>query len=106
MNPQERASRANRAELAYREFMEPMLDELKNVYSERLVEVANAELSRDKRADKITALSNALKILSTLDAGMQTIMRDGEVANAEMLKADRIEKMPAPQRRLLGIAPY
>lgn len=106
MNEAERIARAHRAKAAYEEFFEPMLDELKNAYSERLVEIANSELSRDKRADKITALSNALKILATLDAGMAESIRDGDLAMAEKLKAEKIEGMTAPQRRLLNIAGY
>ena len=105
MTPTERLARAQRAEAAYTEFFEPMIDELKNVYSERLVEIANTELNRDQRADKITALSNALKILATLDNGMQAIVKDGEMAASDIAKADKIERMTKPQRRLLGIAP-
>jgi hypothetical protein len=64
------------------------------------------ELSRDKRADKITALSNALKILGQLENGMKAAILDGDLAQQEKLKAEKIEQMTAPQRRLLGIAPY
>lgn len=102
----ERIARATRAKAAYEEFIEPMFAELDAEYSARLVEVANSELSRDKRADKITALSNALRISRTLRAGMQAIVMDGDVAHREKLRADRVEQMTAPQRRLLGIAPY
>lgn len=83
-----------------------MVGELKSAYTERLAEVANTELSRDKRTDKITALSNALKILSTLESGMMEIIRDGELARADKLRTEKVEKMTAPQRRLLGMAPY
>ena len=82
-----------------------MIAELRNAYSERMVEVANSELSRDKRADKITALANATKILTQLENGMQAIIADGELAKKEKAKAERIEQMTAPQRRLLNIGP-
>jgi hypothetical protein len=75
-------------------------------YTARMVEVANLELARDKRADKLTALSNALRISQNIRAGLQAAMLDGDVAQREKLRADRIENMTAPQRRLLGIAPY
>jgi hypothetical protein len=103
---QERINRGYRATQAFGEFIEPMLDELRATYSARLIEVANTELSPSKRANKITALSNAMKILNTLEAGMAEMIRDGEMAKADRLKAEKIEKMTAPQRRLLGIAPY
>lgn len=106
MNEAERIATAFRAESAWKEFIEPMFDELRNAYSERLVEVANTELTRDARSDKITALSNAIKILNTLEGGMQEIIRDGELAKRDRLKAEKLEQMTKPQRRLLGIAPY
>lgn len=105
MTPEERIARAYRASKAWEEFFGPMIGELKSAYSERLVDIANIELSRDKRTDKITALSNALKILSTLEAGMQEAIADGDVARTEKLRSERVEQMTKPQRRLLNIAP-
>jgi hypothetical protein len=102
----ERIARAHRGKAAFEEFFEPMLDELQNAYSERLVEVANTELNPAKRADKITALSNALKILTNLEAGMKAIVTDGELALKDKARTDKIEQMTAPQRRLLGVVPY
>jgi hypothetical protein len=37
---------------------------------------------------------------------MREAIRDGDVANAEKLRADKIEGMTAPKRRLLGMAAY
>jgi hypothetical protein len=101
-----RLARGQRAEEAYKEFIEPMIDELKNVYSDRIVEVANTELNRLERADKITALSNAHKILTTLDSGMLAMIRDGEMAANSKLHADKIERMSRPKQRLLSIGGY
>lgn len=106
MTDAERIAKAQRAKTAYEEFIEPMIDELKNVYSERIVEVATTELSRDKRADKLTALSCAHKILTTLDEGMKAMITDGNLAHREKLRADKIEGMTAPARRLLQIGSY
>jgi hypothetical protein len=106
VRPEDRIARAERADAAWVEFFGPMITELKAEYSSRLVEVANSELSRDKRSDKITALSNAMKILATLEGGMREIIRDGELALVEKVRADKVEGMTAPQRKLLGIAPY
>jgi hypothetical protein len=106
VTPDQRIARAHRAEQAWEEFFGPMIGELKAAYSERLVEVANTELSRDKRADKITALSNAMKILAVLESGMREAIRDGDLAKQEKLKAEKIEQMSAPQRRLLNIGPF
>ena len=106
MNEAERIGRAQRALAAYQEFIEPMFDELRNEYGDRIVHHATTELNRDKRCDKITALSLAHKVVDTLDAGMKAMISDGEVALRERLRAEHIEGMSAPQRRLLGIAPY
>lgn len=105
MTEAERIARAARAKAAYEEFFEPMIDALRDEYASRIVEIANSELSRDKRADKLTALSNAHKILATLDDGMKAILTDGDLAARDKLRAETIERMTAPQRRLLGIAP-
>jgi hypothetical protein len=102
----ERIARAERAQRAWDEFFAPIISEMKSTYADRIVELANIELGRDKRADKITALSNALKILGQLENGMKAAILDGDLAQQEKLKAERIEQMTAPQRRLLGIAPY
>jgi hypothetical protein len=101
----ERIARAQRADRAWSEFFEPMLAELRGAYSERLVEVANSELSRDKRADKITALANALKILEQVENGLQAAIMDGDVAANNVLRAEKMERMTAPERRLFGLVP-
>lgn len=106
MNESERIAQAERAQRAYTDFIDPMIDALKEEYAFRIVEVANSELSRDKRADKLTALSVAHKIVTTLDGGMKAMIADGELAIPAKLRAEKIEQMSAPQRRLLGIAPY
>lgn len=106
MTDAERINRAQRAKAAWDEFFAPMIGEMKSAYQERMLDVANTELNRDKRADKITALSNALKIVGNLESGMQSIIMDGEMAHREVLRADRVESMTKPQRRLLNAIPY
>lgn len=102
----QRIARAHMAERAFDEFIAPMFEEIEAEWTARLVEIANTELNSRKRSDKITALSHALKITKTIRAGMQEYIRDGELAHSEKLKADKIERMTAPQRKLLGMAPY
>src|SRR5690348_3662491 len=106
MTPEQRIGRAHRAQAALDEFIAPMFDNLEAEWAERLVEVANTELSRDKRADKITALSHALKITKTIRDGLNEAIRDGDMAHQEKLRASRIEGMTAPQRRLLNIGAF
>ena len=80
MTEAERIARAQRAEAAYTEFFEPMIDALKEEYAHRIV--------------------------TTLDEGMKATIADGALAQRAKIRADEIEKMSAPQRRLLGIAPF
>lgn len=106
MTDAERIDRAGRARRAYEEFIEPMFDELRNEYAERIVAVATTELRRDRRADAITTLSVAHKVLNTLDAGMKALIADGDMAQRDKLRAEKIEKLTPPERRLLNIAPF
>lgn len=102
----ERLARAERAQDAWDEFMAPMFVNLREEYSSRIAEIASTELHPGNRSDKITALSNALKIVGILESGMREVMRDGELARAEELRAQRIEGMSDPQQRLLKITGY
>jgi hypothetical protein len=102
----ERIASADRAQRAWDEFFEPMIEAMLGEYQARMVEVANTELNPRKRADKITALSNAIRIAQNLKGGMLETIRDGELAQAEQLRVEKIEKMTAPKRRLLNIGAY
>lgn len=106
MNEADRLANAEQAKRAYEQYIEPMFDELRNEYGDRIVEVATTELDPKKRCDKLTALSVAHKIADTLDAGMKAMIADGEFALRERIRAEHIEQMSAPRRRLLGIAPF
>jgi predicted nucleotidyltransferase len=103
MTPEQRIARAHHAERAWDEFVAPIVNTMRETYSARLTEIATTELSRDKRADKITSLANALRILGEIEGGMREAMRDGELAHADKLRAEKIEQLSAPKRRLLQI---
>jgi hypothetical protein len=102
---QERIRRAAQAQSAW-EMVGPLLDNMDAEYGARIVEVANTTLDPRKREQAITSLSNALRISKNIRDGLQAMILDGDVAQQQKLKADRIEQMTKPQRRLLGIAPY
>jgi hypothetical protein len=106
MTPKERIEHARRAELAWDEFFAPMIEAMLGEYQARMVEVANTELNPRKRADKITALSNAIRIAQNLRDGMRETIRDGELARQDMTRAEKIENMAPSARRLLNIAPF
>jgi len=103
MTPKERIAQAQRAEQAFADFIEPMLTSLREEYSGRIVELASTELHPGIRSDKITTLSVALRVMSTLEAGMREAIRDGEIARQDKLRAEKIEQMSDAQQRLLRI---
>lgn len=106
MTPQERIAKAERAQRAWDEFIGLQIEDMIGAYSSRIVEIANTELSRDKRTDKITALSHAIRITENIREGLLAAIKDGELARKDKLRAENIETMTAPQRRLLGVVPY
>lgn len=101
----ERIATAERARAAWDEFVEPTLADIKATYAARIVEIASTELSRDKRTDKITALSAAIRIADQIESGLQAVIMDGDIAEKDKLRADKMERMTAPQRRLLNMFP-
>lgn len=97
--------RARRAKLLKEEFLDGMFAAQRNAYQSRLAEIAVTELDPKAREQKITALSVALKILANVEQGMTAIIQDGELAHKQLLKAEKIEKMSRPQRRIFGLVP-
>jgi hypothetical protein len=82
-----------------------MFDEMRSEYLARLADNAVTELNKDRRADKVTVLAQALRVLDNLEGGMREVIRDGDVARQDRLRADRIEQMTDAQQRLLKIGP-
>ena len=99
----QRVARAHRAQMFMDEFLVPLFDEMTNEYTGRLAEVARTELNAQRRADAVGVLSVALKVVDTLRAGMAEVIRDGEMAKRDKLKAERIEGMTDAKQRLLRI---
>lgn len=104
MTPEQRIGRAARAQGAWDEFIAPMIDNLREEYTNRVAEVAATELHPANRADKITTLSVALRVLATLESGMKEAIRDGDLARKDKIRADNVERMSDAQQRLLKIA--
>lgn len=105
MNDPESAARGQRAETCYSEFIGPELANIRKSYAERIAEIAVKELDPKVRTDKITALSTALRILDNVNAGIVAIVEDGKLAEKNLMRAEAIEQMAAPKRRLFNIAP-
>jgi hypothetical protein len=91
LTPEERLRRAERAKLAYEEFVKPEMDFAREHYTRRLVEIATQEMDSRRRADKIANLSVALRIHEEIDKGFQLLAEDGSAAAAA--------KQQSPDRR-------
>ena len=98
-----RLARAAKASAAFDDFIEPMLAEMEAEYSSRIIEVANTELLFWRRTSKLTRLSDALRMVRTLKAGMLSLIEDGKQARSEKDRAEKIRQMTEPKARLLKI---
>lgn len=98
--------KARRAQMLREEFLDPIMGGIRKEYADRLVEVASKELDPKVRAEKITSLSVAIRILDNFNQGMAAIISDGELAHKQLLKAEKVEGMSRPQRRLFNAIPY
>lgn len=103
-NP-EIAAKGQRAEAYRNEFLGPALDGMRAEYLNRMGVVATNELDPKVRADKITALSTALRILDNVQAGIDTAIRDGEMAQKNLMRAEEVERMGPTKRKLFAMAP-
>lgn len=105
MNEAQRIAKAHRAQSALDE-VGPILANLREEYTARIADVATTELHPSVRADKVTTLSVALRVLNTVEAGLREAIRDGELAKADKLRAQNIENMSDARQRLLKVAGY
>lgn len=103
MNDRERIETARRAQQALDDFLAPAFAVVEADYTEKLV---NAATSTDPRAGEIVArLAAGMKAARSAHGMIMTLVADGELTKAGMIKAERIEGMTAPDRRLLNIGP-
>lgn len=105
MNDFETAARGQRAEQA-REFIGPSFESQRDEFARRIVEIATTELDPKVRAEKITSLSFALRILANVQSAVDAAIMDGHMAEKNIIKVENIEKMGTHKRRLFDIAPF
>lgn len=106
MNDAERKARAERAQTYRNEFLAPIIDECRQSYQARIVDIASTELDPKKREQAITALSTALRILANIDTGITAVIEDGKIADKKLLRAEEVERMNPYRRRLLDMAAW
>jgi hypothetical protein len=106
VNDAEQAARGLRADQFKAEFLEPLVTDFRAQYAERIIDLASRELDPAKRAQAITSLSTAIRILDNIEGGIDAFIHDGKAAEKDLLKVETIERMSEPKRRLLGIGPY
>lgn len=106
MNEAELAARGERAHTCYKEFISPAIAEQRAEYARRMTEIAITEMDPKLRAEKITTVATALRILENIDRAIHTLVEDGKMAQAAMLKIDYVDRMTAPRRRLFEFTPH
>lgn len=100
MNEEARIARAERAQAALDEFINPAFDIAAAGYMARLSEVVSAE---PWATDKVKALMTAARVLKEVRGQVASLVQDGEVAAREVIRADKIEKISPAKRRILGL---
>jgi hypothetical protein len=98
--------KAKRAKMLREEFLAPIMGDIRKGYADRIVHVASTELDPKAREQKLTSLSVAMKILDNIEHGMTAIIEDGKVAERELVRAEKVERMSAPAKRLFNVIPY
>ena len=103
LNDAERVARGERARKCLEEFVGPEFAHARRVYLDRIIEVATNELHPTIRADKITTLATADRVLNEVENGVAGVFHDGEHARAHLIKAERLENLTDAQRRLINV---
>lgn len=106
MNKRELAARGERADTCYNEFVGPAIRDMREVYADRIVELAVQEVHPQVRADKLTSLATAIRILDNIDSAIRGLIEEAKVAHNATLRIDEIERMTAPGRRLREFVPH
>lgn len=101
MNEPQRIERARRADMALEEFMSPAFEVARAAYMDRLAQIAAAE---PWATDKIAKLAIATRILDEVKSQIVAVVRDGDVARSEMIRAEQIERIPHAKRKILGLS--
>lgn len=97
-------AKGKRAELC-NEFIRPLLEQTRQGYLARIAEIAATELNSRKRAEKITALSVALKVVGNITNGLDAFIDAGDIAGRQLAKSEDIEKLGKEQRRIFDLVP-
>jgi hypothetical protein len=103
MSNEARRERAHRATLAYDEFINPMVDMLREEYLAALSELA---VNEPWEAGKMTKLAVAQRVINKVDQHMKSIILDGEDVARKMSRAQEIMELPEAKRKWLNFAPY
>lgn len=105
MTPEQVAYRGQRAQAALDEFLAPEFAHIRTEYQKRLIDVATTELDPKKRAEKITTISTALRVVDALEQGIVGMVQDGKNAHKSLADIEKIGTMNPFKQRLARIAP-
>jgi hypothetical protein len=98
----QRVERATRAERAIEEFFAPAMAKMQGLFSDRLQEIC---VSEPWEKEKIVAAAHVVRIVDIMRSDLLTLVRDGEAAANDLIKAEKYEELSPARRRLLSIGP-
>lgn len=102
LNEAERVARAERAERALEEFLNPAFDIAHEVYMGRLKDITS---KTPWEANKIASLANACRVLEEVHSQVCGLVRDGEHAKSQMIRVEKIEAMSPVKAKWARWAP-
>lgn len=105
LTPEQMAYRGQRAKAALDEFLVPEFAYIREHYTKRLIDLATTELDPKKRAEKITTISTALRVIDELEQGINIAVASGQTARQSLLKIETIGQMSPLKQRLARFSP-
>lgn len=100
LDPKQRIERSRRAGEALNEFVNPAFEHAHDTYLGRMKELVSRE---PWETGKITALVTAMRVLEVVHSDMAALIHDGDVANRDLIRVEKIASIPEAKRRLLGL---
>jgi hypothetical protein len=98
MTNEEQIARAKQAQQALDQFLTPAFAVLQAAYAERLQEIA---VAAPWETDKIRKLAAGLKIAKEVEAQIIAVVKNGEFAEAQKKRADRIAGLSDTKKSIL-----
>lgn len=99
----ERMADAAQAKAAMDRWLGPAMHVLRADYMSKLIDVASKPLTADGRA-AMEKLAVAIKVLDGVQAQINAVVVDGDIARHAHQYSEQIARIPAERRKILGMS--